>query len=219
MAKNRKPIDLEALSRAGGRALGRLGWMDPDDLPPAYQRPEVFAMVLKGLAADLPSHLASSKQFQAAQTAVARWSAGAALQQKAVELYWDPEVRAIAGNNEQVMAHYWAHPDEAMRVLAKHIAEFPQSRGVLNEVMLAIGEYQNFDTDHDSGGLAQSTMEQQPSRLESHPAAARSPSTAGAPGRPGKQPAREPTTYAELVKAPNLSPSEWAKLNELAANM
>jgi hypothetical protein len=118
MARTKNPnIDLEALARAGGRALGALGWMHPDDLPPAMQRPEVFAMVLKGLAADLPAHLARSKQFEAAQTAVARWSAAAALQQKAVELYHNPEVRAVAGSQE-ALDHFWSHPGDAMAAIA-----------------------------------------------------------------------------------------------------
>jgi hypothetical protein len=92
----RTPINLPDLEGRALEALARLPWWAPD-LPSSHQRPQVYRAILSGLAGELPSKIARSRDFLAARAAVERWAGAQSLYEKAVALYHNPAIRVIAG--------------------------------------------------------------------------------------------------------------------------
>jgi hypothetical protein len=215
-------IDLAAIEKQGRAAMSRLG-ISPDDLPESYRRPEVYRMVAAGMAKDLPR---ADQAYMRDRGAVERWGSAAALAAKAAELYWNPTVRALAGNDEGTMKWFWEHPDHAFKQLAAHAVEHPAAyrSGPLAEVMTALGEFQSFEETHgsDSEPTSITAVQTQADRpvssgagdqhAPSRPPAERAPSSRTAP----TQRPREPSSYQELIAAKTLTPRQHERLQELA---
>jgi hypothetical protein len=200
-----KSIDLAALERRARGALARLRWWDDPELPEEYERPQVYKMLVDGLAGELPARIANSKDFLAAKGAVAAWAAASDLRDRAIELYHDPRIREVAGG-EQNLRWLMANPDEAQKALIEHSVEHPGAyrSGPLAEALAVASEATTFHQTYESG----------PAEL---PEASPPQSAAVVQPRPG--PSREPEqqkpatgSYDELIARPKLTQAEYQQL-------